>query len=65
MLAFEPPATSIRFTAVVDFAHVHQHRTVMRASNGFVLAAPVTVLLVHFDGNGATGFNGTFSCNAL
>jgi hypothetical protein len=57
----EPPGTSISFATIVDFAHVHEHRAVVRATDGFVLAASVAVLLVHFDGYGASRVNRTFS----
>lgn len=37
----------------------------MRAANGFILAAAVAVLLVHFHSHSAAGLDRAFSGNAL
>jgi hypothetical protein len=58
---FKPPTTSVSLTAIVDFAHIHHDRPVMRAANGFVFAASVAILLVHFYGYGVAGCDRAFA----
>lgn len=64
-LTLEPPTASISLTAVVYFAHVDQYWTIVCATNSFVIAASITVLLVHLHSYGVACCNGAFACYAL
>lgn len=64
-VTLEPSSTPISLAAVVHFAHVHHDRTIVCTADSFVLAAPVTVLLVHLDGHSVARCDCAFTCYAL